>query len=433
MRYTNVNRTGSKMGFRGYDESGDRIHINDEFYPTLYTETKKKTNFKSVSGFPLDPVKPGTMWDCKNYIEKWDNVDGYTLHGQDNWVSQYLSDKYLESGGCSYEFSGLNSAYIDIECESERSFPDATDARERINAITTRSSKSGKTYVLGLGNFHIPDTEDRSYTCMEFTEESELLKTFIELWRQEDYDIVSGWNISGYDIPYIINRVNRVLGEDYSKALSPWGSIYAKNVIDDYGNTRQTYKIHGIAILDFMQLYKKYVLKPRESYKLDFIAEAELGHKKVDWKSKYDSMSEFYKKNFQLFMEYNAVDVDLVYEMETKLCLLELQTQIAYTALINYEDVFSPVRTWDSIIYNHLRERGIIIPLNLSSFSKDSQYAGAYVKDPVPGMYNYVASFDVNSLYPNIIAGKNISPDTLVTRGNLEGFRKRILERLSNV
>ena len=163
--------------------------------------------------------------------------------------------------------------------------------------------------------------------------------------------------------------------------------------------------------LDYLNLYKKFTYKAQESYRLDYIASVELGQKKLDH-SEFDTFKDFYTKGWQKFVEYNIIDVELVDRMEDKMKLIELAIVMAYDAKANYADVFSQVRMWDTIIYNYLKKRNIVIPPKERS-DKDAKYAGAYVKEPKPGKYDWVVSFDLNSLYPHLIMQYNISPETL--------------------
>ena len=175
----------------------------------------------------------------------------------------------------------------------------------------------------------------------------------------------------------------------------------------------------GVTILDYYDLYQKFTYVNQESYKLDHIASVELGEKKVEYE--YDHFKDFYTNDFQLFVEYNHQDVKLVQKLEKKLGLMELALALAYTAKVNLGDVFSQVRTWDQIIYHHLRAKDIVIPRKKNGGKKDGQIIGAYVKEPITGRHDWVVSFDLNSLYPHLIMQYNISPDTKVMPG---GFPK---------
>jgi DNA polymerase elongation subunit (family B) len=230
-------------------------------------------------------------------------------------------------------------------------------------------------------------------------------------------EIITGWNVRFFDIPYLVNRCKKILDEKEVKNLSPWG-IIKDSIVNSRGEDKVVYDIVGISILDYYELYRTFTYINQESYKLDHIAYVELGERKISY-SEYENMSDFYKKNFQKFIEYNIKDVELVERLEEKLRLIELAVALAYSAGVNYNDVFSQVRTWDVIIYNYLKKNGIIIPPKKNNV-KDEQYAGAYVKEPLVGMHDWVVSYDVNSLYPSLIIHFNISPETLQNK-NFKG------------
>ena len=224
-------------------------------------------------------------------------------------------------------------------------------------------------------------------------------------------EVVTGWNIELYDIPYLTRRLDRVLGEKLKKRFSPWGLV-TEDEIWIAGRKHITYDVGGVTQLDYLNLYKKFTYKAQESYRLDHIANVELGQKKLDH-SEFNTFKDFYTQGWQKFVEYNIIDVELVDRLEDKMKLIELAIVMAYDAKANYADVFSQVRMWDTIIYNYLKKRNIVIPPKERS-DKTEKYAGAYVKEPIPGKYDWVVSFDLNSLYPHLIMQYNISPETLV-------------------
>jgi DNA polymerase elongation subunit (family B) len=223
-------------------------------------------------------------------------------------------------------------------------------------------------------------------------------------------EVVTGWNSELYDIPYLVRRIDRILGEKLMKRMSPWGLVTERETYIS-GRKHISYDVGGITQLDYLNLYKKFTYKAQESYRLDYIASVELGQKKLDH-SEFDTFKDFYTNGWQKFVEYNIIDVELVDRMEDKMKLIELAITMAYDAKANYADVFSQVRMWDTIIYNYLKKRNIVIPPKERS-EKDSKYAGAYVKEPIPGMYDWVVNFDLNSLYPHLIMQFNVSPETL--------------------
>jgi len=213
-----------------------------------------------------------------------------------------------------------------------------------------------------------------------------------------------------YDIPYLAGRINRILGEKSMKDLSPWGLVSQDEVYIS-GRKNITYDIGGVTQLDYLDLYKRFTYTNQESYRLDYIANYELGEKKLDH-DEYDTFREFYTKDWDKFVRYNIIDVQLVDKLEDKLKLIELAITMAFDAKVNFIDIHYQVRMWDTIIYNYLKKQNIVIPPKKRT-SKSQKYAGAYVKEPKPGKYDWVVSFDLNSLYPHLIMQYNISPETL--------------------
>ena len=245
---------------------------------------------------------------------------------------------------------------------------------------------------------------------MHFRSEESMLGSFLEYWQANFPDVITGWNVQLFDMPYICNRINRILGEKFVKLLSPWKLVSQREIFIK-GRKQFAVDTLGISTLDYLELYKKFTYSNQESYRLDYICNVELGEKKLDH-SEYDTFKEFYENDWQKFIDYNIHDVRLVDKLEDKMKLIELAYTMAYDAKVNYEDVFSQVRMWDNYIYNELNKRKIAIPPKKEA-TKNEKYAGAYVKEPKPGFYDWVVSFDLNSLYPHLIMQYNISPETL--------------------
>jgi DNA polymerase elongation subunit (family B) len=281
-------------------------------------------------------------------------------------------------------------------------------AAEEILLITIQDYTTKQIYTWGLGKFQ---NNQANVRYRAFSTEYDLLNDFIHWWMDNTPEVVTGWNSKLYDIPYIVRRLDRVLGEKLMKRMSPWGLVTEDETYIS-GRKYLSYDIGGISQLDYLDLYKKFTYTNQESYRLDHIANVELGQKKLDH-SEFDTFKDFYTKGWQKFVEYNIKDVELVDRLEDKMKLIELALTMAYDAKVNYEDVFFQVRMWDTIIYNYLKRRNIVIPPKERS-DKDSKYAGAYVKEPIPGKYDWVVSFDLNSLYPHLIMQYNISPETLL-------------------
>jgi DNA polymerase elongation subunit (family B) len=399
---------GDHFLVRGY-ENGKHFMTREKFYPTLFIPAKKKTKHKTLQGEYVEPVQPGSVRDCREFFKRYENVEGFSIYGNNRYIYQYISDTYPESE-IKFDISKIKLTTLDIEVASENGFPDVESAAEEILLITIQDYSSKQIRTWGRGEFQ---NKQQNVIYKSFKNEAALLNDFINWWMIEDNtpEVVTGWNIELYDIPYLVRRLDRVLGEKLMKRMSPWGLVTEDEVYIS-GRKHISYDVGGITQLDYLNLYKKFTYKAQESYRLDYIASVELGQKKLDH-SEFDTFKDFYTKGWEKFVEYNIIDVELVDRMEDKMKLIELAITMAYDAKVNYADVFSQVRMWDTIIYNYLKERNIVIPPNIKS-DKDSQYAGAYVKEPIPGVYDWVVSFDLNSLYPHLIMQYNISPETLL-------------------
>jgi DNA polymerase elongation subunit (family B) len=403
--YTSVVQYGSKMLVRGYDSNGNSFKHRVDYQPTIFVPSKTPTEFKTLEGKFVAPLQAGTIRDTKDYIERYKEVQGFEIYGNNNFVAQFISDNYR--GEIIPDTDKIKVFTIDIETATENGFPDIPTANEEILLITLQDNKTKD--IITFGRKPIGNAGDVDYRCYE--DEATLLREFIYYWSANCPDVVTGWNINFFDIPYLIRRIYNVLGESYAKKISPWELISERKVTMK-GSEELTYDIQGVAMLDYLDLYKKYTYQAQESYRLDHIAFVELGDTKLDH-SEYASFKDFYEKNWKKFVAYNIHDVRLVDKLEDKMKLIELQLVMAYNAKINYEDVFSQVRMWDAIIYNHLRDSGVVIPQN-SGNKKWDKFEGAYVKDPLIGLHKWVASFDLNSLYPHLIMQYNISPETML-------------------
>jgi DNA polymerase elongation subunit (family B) len=406
--YTNVQMVGDNFLVRGY-EDGKHFMTREKFNPTLFVPSNKKTKYQTLNGEYVESVQPGSVRDCREFVKRYDGVENFKIYGNTGYIYQYISEMYPEEE-LKFDISKIKVTTLDIEVASENGFPDVESAAEEVLLITIQDYSSKKIRTWGLGPFN---NQQKNVEYRSFSTEYDLLNDFINWWMIEDNtpEVVTGWNVELYDIPYLVRRMDRVLGEKLMKRISPWGLV-TEDEIYIAGRKNISYDVGGITQLDYLNLYKKFTYKAQESYRLDYIAEVELGSKKLDH-SEFDTFKDFYTKGWQKFVEYNIVDVELVDRMEDKMKLIELAITMAYDAKANYADVFSQVRMWDTIIYNYLKKRNIVIPPKERS-DKDSKYAGAYVKEPIPGKYDYVVSFDLNSLYPHLIMQYNISPETLL-------------------
>tara|TARA_B100000029_G_scaffold59381_1_gene53442 strand:- start:673 stop:2994 length:2322 start_codon:yes stop_codon:yes gene_type:complete len=353
----------------------------------------------------MAPVRQDGARRAREFIEKYKDVEGFKVYGYERFVYQWISEKY--PGEIRFDLKDMRIYTIDIEVECENGFPDTEAAAEKILLITIKDFATGKFITWGTREYQ----GENEYRV--FSNEQDMLADFVQFWAQNTPDIITGWNCNLYDIPYICRRIDRVLGDKWMKSLSPWNKVNMREVYIR-GRKNLAYDILGVSILDYLDLYMKFTYTNQESYRLDHIATVELNEKKLDH-SEYENFKAFYTNDWDKFVEYNIHDVELVDRLEQKMKLLELAVTMAFDAKVNFEDVYSQVRMWDTLIYNYLKERKICVPPKQEA-KKDDKYAGAYVKEPKPGLYNWVASFDLNSLYPHLIMQYNISPETLAER-----------------
>lgn len=405
--YTSVVPYGNSLLVRGYRD-GVAYKTKTTFNPTLYINAKshhEPSKWKTLDGTPVHPVQLGSIREAKEYVERYKDVQGFDIHGQNQWVYQFISEYWPND--IKYDSELIKVFSLDIETATEHGFPDITTANEEILLITVKDNHHKKIATFGTR----PYTNNRSDVTYKLcNDEQHMLKEFVIFWQQNYPDVITGWNIYGFDIPYLVNRIKRMLGESFVEKLSPWNMIRDKKIYVA-GQNVMAYDFMGIATLDYLDLYKKFTYQNQESYRLDYIANVELGEHKLE--NNFDTFKDFYTQDWQRFVDYNIHDVELVDKLEDKMKLIELLYTLAYQSKMNYNDVYSPVRMWDMIIYNYLKSKHIVIPMKDSNGSKDAAFEGAYVKDPIVGAHKWVASFDLNSLYPHLMMQYNMSPETL--------------------
>ena len=419
--YTNVEQAGNRLLFRGY-EGGESVSYRVPFNPTLYVPTKNYSEWRTLEGDCVEPIKQGSINEAKEFVKKYKDVENFEIYGNTRYLYQYIAEQHPEEE-IAYDVSKIRVFNIDIETAAENGFPNIETADQEILAITIKDSYTGRFLVFGAHPF---DNKDSMVDYMHFRSEESMLSAFLEYWNKNFPDVITGWNVQLFDIPYIARRIDRVLGEKYTKMLSPWKLISSREIFIK-GRKQIAYDLPGISTLDYLELYRKFTYTNQESYRLDHICFVELGEKKLDH-SEYDTFKEFYENDWQKFIEYNIHDVRLVDKLDDKMKLLELAFTMAYDAKVNYEDVFSQVRMWDNYIYCELLKRKIAIPPKKEAI-KDAKYAGAYVKEPIPGFYDWVVSFDLNSLYPHLIMQYNISPETLQDTRHATATVDKILDK----
>jgi len=423
--YTNVICVGNNILYRGV-ENGRRVKLRVGYTPTMFLPSKKETKWKTLHGEYLDEVPMGSIRDCRDFIKRYEDVENFKIYGNTRYEYAYIADEF--KGAIDWDQAKINIAVIDIEVGSENGFPDPYQANEPITAIAVKTL-DGDMKVYGCGSFN-NNRDDVTY--IKCRDEYDLCKRFLDDWKYNTPDIITGWNTRFFDIPYLINRFVKILGEDEMKYLSPWGIVQERKS-NIKGRELISYEIYGISSLDYIELYKWFAPggKSQDSYRLDNIAYIELGKKKLSY-DEFENLHQLYRLNYQKFIEYNIVDVELIVELEAKLKLIELSLTLSYDTKSNYGDVFTQTRMWDAIIYNYLLERNIVVPPNETSV-KDGAFEGAYVKDPQVGVHNYIASFDLNSLYPHLMMQYNISPETIVEVKDYDANMRQMISDGVNV
>ena len=420
--YTNVQVYGSRILYRGV-ENGRKVRRKIDYFPTFFVPSKEPSEWTNIHGNYVSELKPGNIREARDFLKTYEEVEGFIVYGNNRYEYAFIAETFPDD--VDWDISKINVTNIDIEVGSENGFPEPSLANEPITAITFKNNQ-GKFIVFGCGIFNNTRADVQYVQCRD---EIDLIKRFVDEWSGDYPDIITGWNVEHFDIVYLVNRFRKLMGEDFVKRLSPWNVISEGRTTNKVGEEEIIYRLLGIATLDYITMYRKFAPggQSQESYSLNNIASVELGEKKLSYEE-YGNLHNLYKENYQLFIEYNIKDVELVDKIDDKLKLIELTLTLAYDSKTNPDDAFSQVRMWDSIIYNHLLKKKMVVD-PVVRHRKDSAYEGAHVKEPVPGLYNWVASFDLNSLYPHLIMQYNISPDTIIEPENYDGTMREFIRR----
>lgn len=415
--YTSVERYGNNILWRGY-ENGRRFSRKTKFQPTLYIPTKEDSEYTSLIGEKaIKPKKFETMSDCKDFIERYNDVSGFEIYGSNNFVTQFIQEKYPED--ITFDMSLINILSFDIEVDVSERFPDMQICDNEITSISIKSSIDETYHLLALKDYDktktISGVEPDHIEFMKFENEAGLLKRFVEIWKNNYPDIVTGWNVEYFDIYYVIMRIKNIFGEDKTKELSPWNIAPRKKTQKIFNRDQSTFEIAGVSVIDFMDAFKKFGYKygTQESYKLDHIAHVVLGEKKIDY-SEYGTLTELYRRNPQLYLEYSLKDTVLIQRMEDETALLSLVLTVAYSGGVNYNDAFGTVGIWESIMYRRLIKDNNVPAIKQGAGGELGELVGGYVKEPIVGMKRWVVSFDLDSLYPHLMMQYNMSPETFL-------------------
>lgn len=437
-QYINVSRLKNQLCVR---EIVDNVEYRRKvkFKPYLFQRSSKPTEYKDF--YDTGYVKKVTFenpYEMREFIELYKDIPN-ELWGNKDIISQFMYDEKYDC----FDFSNIVVSYLDIEvCTRSQNengdwidggFPEASEARFPINAICDYRSNTKKYYTFTTAQGWTKDSSQLKYADeVEYIyckNEQDLIKKWLTFWVKNTPHITTGWNNKLFDIPYIVNRIKILFGNDIACRLSPFNTIESKEVASGFGNKLSTYEILGVSIIDYLDLYKKYRNVPREKYTLDFISRAENPEEhKLEFKGTHGSL---YYDNPRFFVDYNIQDVRCVVCFENKLQLLQLATNLSYFSNINFEDNFSPIKIWETVISKTCLDNNIVIPMRFKTPEK-KPYEGAYVHEPVTGLKGCVASFDYTSLYPKIMELFYIGADVHCRNEEKTRLYEGLLKTLEN-
>lgn len=404
--YTNVYQSRNNILIRGY-LNGERYKEIVPYKPYVFLPSKdnRETEYQTIYGERVYKKEFKSIKAARDFIRSYETVDEFKFYGLTRFVYTCINDKY--PGEIHYDPSVVKVWNLDIETDSSEFYGDPEKGDTAITLIGVGVGKYR--VVFGCGDY---ETDNKFHIYVRCKDEHDLLRKFVAFWANESEgpDIVTGWNIEAYDIPFIVNRIANQLGMEEAKKLSPWGIVEEKILEGKWGREVKTYTIAGVSVLDYYLLYRKFTYTQLESYTLDHVAFVETGKKKLDY-SEYESLNQLYKQNYRKFVDYNITDIDRVADIDDKNKFIELVMAIAYDAKVNLVDALTSVLLWDVIGHNYLMERKKVIPQHLNN--EQVSIPGAYVKEPKLGLHEWVVCFDFTSLYPKLINLLNISPETL--------------------
>ena len=415
-----------------------------KYEPTLYVKSQKPdTGITSLDGVAIEPRLFDTMRNARDFLKTYEEVDSFNIYGSTNYVNAYIAETWQDD--IEFDRDRINITSIDIEVQSDKGFPEPDKAEQPIISIACKNNIDNIYFVWGFGDYDVSKSimQDCEVVYRKMDNEIHLLSEFLKWWNSPAHcpDVITGWNVRGFDVPYMVNRITNILGEGQANRLSPWEHVNER-VMKFKGRDLTTYELYGIVTLDYMDMFQKfgYAYGPQESYSLNHISHVVLGEKKLSYEE-HSSLFGLYNADFQKFIDYNIKDVELVDRLEDKMGLITLVMTIAYKAGINYMDTFGTTSMWDTIIYRTLAKKNTFpnvnkIPGNTNYIKaggvdgsvthdttngirngekKDPGFAGGYVKVPQVGLHDWVVSFDLNSLYPNLIVQWNMSPETIIS------------------
>jgi len=404
-----------------------------KFKPFLGIMTNEKTKWTDIFNNPLKVKVFDSITEMK--IWKKENKGMFDIYGDVAPHIQFIASQYQYD--IPLQTNGLVAWNIDIETIRDRNsvipqkkgFPNPLKSEYPVSTITIQNIYKNEYIILGFKDDYY--TEEKNVTYINCKDEDQLLKMYIKLFNDNKVRILTGWNTNGFDIPYLVNRTNKILGTEWMKKLSLDRVVKKQETTTMNGRIQTTYLLQGTICWDYLDLYKKYIGKPRESFKLNDIAMIELGEGKVSYAEEHETLENLYYDDFQTFVDYNKKDVELVYELNYKLRFIELALSIMYKAKCSPESIFGTVQPWDCIFYNELLKTKKLCPPDKHHEKED--FIGGYVKDTEPELCEWLAVYDIVSSYPNQIRSYNMSSETIIDECILPDELKDIKLKYSTI
>jgi DNA polymerase elongation subunit (family B) len=408
-RSASYNPFNESVFLRTWTEDGQRIDTEMPFRPYLYLEKDGADDAVSIFKTSLMKKTFKNSIDRRKFVESTSNKRIFHNLAPEQ---QFLIETYKDQNGDpSFSQFPLKVFLLDIEVDTtfDSSFPTPERAAVPINLITIYDTLTKSTHTWGLEKQYTPTLPDCIYhRCKD---EQDLILQFVDFWRSDFPDVASGWNSSGFDFPYIINRFMKLFGEDFINRLSPVGVVRGRKVFTDMGKEVTLWSISGVSLIDYMDLYKTFSPGEKESFSLNYISELELGEGKIAYNAV--SLGELAHTDWKLFVDYNIQDVHLLVKLEEKLKFLEIARMLSYKGCTNFESALGKVSIVTGAVAIQAHKQGYVIP-TFSDKQERESYEGGFVRDPEKGIQKSIVSFDVNSLYPNTIITLNISPETKI-------------------
>ena len=389
-----------------WGEDGKRIMVESSYRPYFYIETNNESTDLSIFNTKLKKKIFNSQYERSKYIKESDSVRYFENL---NVNQQFLVDMfYLEYEKPDFRKHPLKVFYLDIEVYSkEEGFPHPEQANFPINVITVYDSLDKMFYTWGMKEYKPKESNVKYYHC---SSEKQLLQKFLNFVSKDHMDVISGWNTKHFDIPYLVNRIGKICDEDDVLRLSPTKNIYSRVEFNNFGKESTVWVIDGVSSVDYIDVYRKFCLSPRENYKLNTIAEIELGEAKIDFGG--GNLSDLADEDWETFVDYNIQDVNLLVKMDDALRYMDLLRSLAITGLTTMESALKSLGVITGAAAIRGRERGQKIPTFVRNTDKTTKNEGAFVKEPESGIHKHLVSFDANSLYPNTMVTLNISPET---------------------